>query len=228
MLLALVAIAACGSEKSESASKTSDAEIAARVKSGPFDDVTPAELVRMYRANSVAADRDYKGQVLRVTGVVDRVGQDAEGVPLVVLRNNMADDSERLLTIRCAWTGDRAAVAAFDVGAKVVLRGIGAGLFGGEPLVGFCDGARAPAEAASAIPAPTADPYYWRRNLEMFIQGKDVKKYKITYADKDETVVGIETDKCDRAKLGVEQLGSLPPGFVVTCTAKSAVQWKLP
>jgi hypothetical protein len=224
-----IAVVACKSEPSkEETDKAKMAAIAKKVAIGPYIDLTPSELVNSYRVNSVAADENYKGKVLRILGVVDRVTQDREGVPLVVIRDLNGDRASERMTITCGWNGDRTVVASYLPGTKVVLNGVGAGIAMGGPLLLFCDKDKNPVpETKLEAGDLTNDPSYWRSKLEMFLRGKDTKKFKVTYSGATENEVTIETQTCDRAKLGVEQLGSIPHGFKVSCVTNKAVQWTL-
>lgn len=224
-----VLLAACSSgETKEESDKKKLAAFAERVSTGPFTDIKPSELVYSYRTNSVAADAAYKGTVLRVVGVVDRVGQDANGVPLVVLRDLDGTRETELLTVRCGWNGDRSVAASFTPGTKVVVAGIGGGLAAGDPIILFCDKNTSPLPEAKLVVADTTNsPNFWRGNIDMFLNGKDVKKYKLTYAGTNNNEATIETEMCDRAKLAVEQLGSIPHGFKVNCVSAKGVQWTL-
>jgi hypothetical protein len=224
-----VVLVACKSEPSkEEVEKARFAAIAERVAIGPYIDLTPSELANSYRVNSVAADENYKGKILRILGVVDRVGQDSDGLPVVVMRDLNGNRETDRLTISCAWNGDRSVVAGYLPGTKVVLDGVGAGLLMGEPVLVFCNKDKNPVPETK-LPAAdlTNDPSYWRSKLEMFLRGKDTKKFKVTYAGAAENEVTIETPTCDRAKLGVEQLGTIPHGFKVSCVTAKAVQWTL-
>jgi hypothetical protein len=230
LALALCLLAtACDSSKP--AKPTED--LLGRVKSGPYSDTTALEMNAAYLRNSVSADAAYKGKTLRIRGKVERVGQDAKGLPLVLLRDLRGDEkTTQVDAIQCAWGDDRALVAKLTTGDIVTLGGIGAGTVIDRPLLASC--ARLPdatskdvAEALATRPA--IDPTWWRRNLDTFLEGKEIE-FDVTYVD---TAVTITTKKCDRARLAVEQLGPMPDGYIVECVAPAkgdagTVQWKLP
>ena len=48
-------------------------------------EITARELYEAYKNNEIAADQKYKGNFLKVTGVVDSIGRDILGDPYVVL-----------------------------------------------------------------------------------------------------------------------------------------------
>jgi len=52
--------------------------------------VTAVKLFDEYQANSASADKIYKGTVVRVTGNVDRIGNDPDEDPSVTLMTNSA------------------------------------------------------------------------------------------------------------------------------------------
>lgn len=197
----------------------------------PFIDVKPSVIAATYQENSVAADREFKGRALRIPATVDHVGQDANGVPLVVLRDEVTYDNTRFLTVNCAWGGDMNRVAQLSAGQRFTAKGLGASVAIGAPLVVLCEempGTNGPVTFVEA----QQDPDWWRKNLDGFIEGKNVENYKVTYLDEKRTQVRIDSDKCDRVQLGVEQIGKMPEGFVVECFAlkkgSGAAEWRLP
>lgn len=50
-----------------------------------IETINVAKLAKAYAANEIAADREYKGRRVRITGTVDSVGKDIVGTPYVVL-----------------------------------------------------------------------------------------------------------------------------------------------
>jgi len=59
--------------------------------------VTAVKLFEDYQANSASADKTYKGAVVRVTGNVDRVGNDPDEDPSVTLMTNSATSRVRAI-----------------------------------------------------------------------------------------------------------------------------------
>lgn len=233
--IAFVLLAACNSSNPQARADDS----LARVKTGPYLDVTPFELNIAYLRNSVAADQAYKGKVLRVRGHLDRVGQNANGLPIVLLSDLRGNEkTTQTDAIQCAWGEDKALVAKLEPGSVVTLGGVGAGTVLDRPLLASCaqlPGATSNDVAEALAERPVVDVAWWKRNLETFIEGKDVAKYSIDYKDTGSgaTNVVITTNKCDRARLAVEQLGAMPTGFAVECVASAkgdaaVVQWRLP
>ena len=87
--------------------------------------VSASDLARAYEANTVAADRAFKGARFKVTGVVGDINTDLFGKPYVTLRGGVnefmepqfgfdKDDTDRLATLRkgskvtlvCTGAGD--------------------------------------------------------------------------------------------------------------------------
>jgi tRNA_anti-like len=56
----------------------------------PATNVTAVKLFADYEANAASADETYKGSLLRVTGNVDRIGNDPDDDPYVTLMTNSA------------------------------------------------------------------------------------------------------------------------------------------
>lgn len=224
--LCIIAIG-CGSEHAKPQPTANEAALA-RAKAGPYLNVHPIEMLVAYASNSVTADSTYRDKVLRVRGIVDHVGQ-SDGVPVIVLRDyqNKAAD-----TIGCVWGDERKLAEKYMPGATVVLAGVGAGQALGRPvLIGCTDLHMTAVEISDAFDAKPPDvETFWKRNLETFLEGKEIKKYDVTYND---TSVVITTSECDRARLAVEQLGPMPEKYTVECVAPtkgdaSTSQWRLP
>lgn len=97
-------------------------------------DVSASALEAAYAANEVAADNQYKGKVLRVSGVVDDISKDFLDKPHVRLR------SDRILGgVRCSFSKDAGgSLAQLAKGQRVVLRGLGDGYLMGSPKLRAC------------------------------------------------------------------------------------------
>lgn len=48
-------------------------------------EISATDLYSAYEANQVAADQQYKGQLLEVTGIISSIGRDILGTPYIVL-----------------------------------------------------------------------------------------------------------------------------------------------
>jgi hypothetical protein len=97
--------------------------------------VTAGELRDAYRANEAAADRDYLGRWLRVTGTVDRVSTSGSSVYLHL-------DAGVLSGVRCEVEGaSKSAAASLARGDAVIVTGVCRGkLF--DPYLDTCEFAR--------------------------------------------------------------------------------------
>lgn len=227
-LIALcLALAACDSKQTKPEPTANEAAFA-RAKAGPYLNARPLEMLAAYASNSVTADSTYKDKVLRVRGVVDHVGQ-SDSVPLIVLRDSRSKAAD---VIGCIWGDERKLAEKYMPGANVVLAGVGAGQALGRPvLIGCTEIHMNAVEISDAFDAKAPDvETFWKRNLETFLEGKEIEKYDVAYSG---TAVTITTSQCDRARLAVEQLGPVPAGYTVECVAlakadASASQWRLP
>ncbi len=125
----LLLVLACNSKNDETTAKYE-----ALVETGPYTDVQADYLARVYANNPISADDTYKGQALRVTGVVTTITTDNEGVPLV----GLGDGKDTNYAV-CVWgkhTSDAKWITRREL---VTLKGIGAGLADRKiPMVGFC------------------------------------------------------------------------------------------
>lgn len=85
--------------------------------------ITAEDLFAAYDENEVAADNQYKGKLLKVTGVINDIGKDILDDTYITL-----DTGEFIFSVQCYFKGDDAdALAALTKGQTVT-------------LVGKCDG----------------------------------------------------------------------------------------
>lgn len=87
--------------------------------------ISAMQYAKAYRDNSVAADAYYKGRLLNVTGVVSRIGRDANNNIYVAMQINLGDD------IYC-FVKDENYVLQLHPGSSLSFIGIG----GGNSIVG--------------------------------------------------------------------------------------------
>jgi hypothetical protein len=97
----------------------------------PVADVTAVEFEAAYRANEYRADEQFKGKLVRVTGVVDRIGKDIAGHPDVMLHAGDAG-------VLCSFDGPDDNLLGLDPGSRATLRGVGAGYHLATPLLQSC------------------------------------------------------------------------------------------
>jgi hypothetical protein len=97
-------------EKTRAAMKTLEAQ---------RDQVSAPELMSSYTQNEVAADEQYKGRVLIVTGVVTKIGKDILGSPYITL-----ETGQRISSVQCIFpTSSSHRLASTKLGSSVVIRG---------------------------------------------------------------------------------------------------------
>lgn len=134
VVIVVVSLYRCGKGVSDAVHDVRDkhaAERAAVAKEHGID-VTATELWEAYRANEVNADGRYKGQVVRVTGVVDKVAKGLLGDPYVSLE---AGDRKH---VRCNFEDSVPALANIAPKQTVTLRGLGDGASIGGPTLKRC------------------------------------------------------------------------------------------
>lgn len=123
----------CGKAAHDVSEKNKTAERDVRTSDTPLD-VSARDLEAAYTANEVAADKQFRGKVLRVSGTVDRISKDILDDPHVILRSG-----QPLGGVTCSFgSGADAAIAKLAKGQSVVLRGMGAGSFMGGPMLKAC------------------------------------------------------------------------------------------
>src|SRR5580704_11369171 len=96
---------------------------------GDAPPVTAIDLEAAYRANEVRADDLYRGKLVHVTGVVDKIAKDIIDHPVVTLRTNGAKG------ITCSFATNDPKLVELDRDSRVTLHCTGEGLaFGGVRL----------------------------------------------------------------------------------------------
>jgi hypothetical protein len=83
-------------------------------------DVTADNLATAYERNEAAADQQYRGQLLRVTGTVQRISKSFDDHPVVELWT----DNE-FMPVRCSFPASATEPAGLVPGQRVILRGRG-------------------------------------------------------------------------------------------------------
>jgi DNA-directed RNA polymerase subunit RPC12/RpoP len=85
--------------------------------------VSAADLGQEFRTNPRAAGKKYEDKYLEITGVVERVGKDAEDTPFVILHGGVGKED---LRVECFFDGgdeDDPRVAKLRQGQTITLRG---------------------------------------------------------------------------------------------------------
>ena len=81
--------------------------------------VTAADLAETYKANQVAADNEYKGKIIEVSGTIKSIGKDILDTPYVTL-----DTGDLATSVQCMFDkSDEAQLASLSKDTKTVLRG---------------------------------------------------------------------------------------------------------
>lgn len=100
----------------------------------PVVEVSAVQLERDYAANEVAADAQYKGKVLRVSGAVDGISKDILDEPVLTLRSR-----NQFNNILCSFDDSAtSSLASLRKGQKVTVRGLGSGYILGSPTIKNC------------------------------------------------------------------------------------------
>ncbi len=88
--------------------------------------VTATKLMADYNANEVAADAQYKGRIVDVSGTINSIGKDILDTPYVALTTN-----EYYSVVQCMFSkSDQAQLASLAKDTKITLRGRVSGKLG--------------------------------------------------------------------------------------------------
>jgi hypothetical protein len=94
----------------------------------PTIKVTATKMIADYKANEVAADATYKGNMIEVTGQVSTIGKDIADMPYITLTNG---EQYSFDSIQCMFTKDQESeLAAVVKGKTVTLSGKVSGKLG--------------------------------------------------------------------------------------------------
>lgn len=110
---------------------TSTAQQAAVIAPDPIA-VTSHQLYRAYHANEVAADNEYKGKVLHVTGTIRGIKKDAGGDVYILLQTD-----NRFLSVNCELL-EPGISAQLQKGNDITIQGTGRGMSVGSPILKDC------------------------------------------------------------------------------------------
>jgi putative nucleic acid binding protein len=114
--LMLVVVGACTRTKKSSSSSSSETKAA---DTAPPGQLTAEALFEEFQKDKDAAERKYKGQVVTVTGTVDKVKIGPSGNPYVLMKT-----SSLILRVQFLFKkADESAVAALKEGQKATIRG---------------------------------------------------------------------------------------------------------
>lgn len=120
LVFSAFALMALGSKDSD---KNTEAQIQESLKTTAPIDISAPQLYAEYEENGVAADQNYKGKVLRVTGIVNSIDKDIMDNIYVALQGN-----DIIGDVQCFFSDDNANKAAqLKKGQKIT-------------VIGKCDG----------------------------------------------------------------------------------------
>lgn len=124
ILLVLVGTTMSGSDSATVASskeETSSTPVREAIK------VTASKLADDYKANEVAADAKYKGNLVEVSGIIGTIGKDITDTPYVTLTIGQYD----ILSVQCMFgRNDQTALATLAKGQSITLQGEVSGKLG--------------------------------------------------------------------------------------------------
>jgi len=131
-LIVAVAVAACDSKQSAPSEDQRLSEIKRISRDGPFIPITALDLAHEYADNQVAADRKYQRKGLSVTGQINTITTDKDGLPTVLL-GSLSEPN----LVACHGV-DANQIVNFHTEDTVKLTGAFAGAVGGVPTLLFC------------------------------------------------------------------------------------------
>lgn len=133
LVLVLMVGFACKKKETgrELPAKEVDAAPIVDLRTAPAVDVTAGALFTAYRENEIGADARFRGKVLRVTGLVERVGKTALDEPMIVLHLAADADGMRATLASAEGAGE---LRRMD---EVTLRCLGEN-FVGKPRLSGC------------------------------------------------------------------------------------------
>jgi putative nucleic acid binding protein len=115
--LMFVVVAACN--RSRKSSLPSGPRETKAAEAAPSGELTAEALFQEYQKDKEAADRKYKGQLVTVTGTVDKVKIGPSGDPYVTMKT-----SSLVLRVQCLFKKtDESTVARLQEGQPATLRG---------------------------------------------------------------------------------------------------------
>jgi len=98
-------------------------------------EVTAEQLYMAYKANQVTADAQFKGETLKVTGVVESMGKDATGTAYIVLSSS---ETNKTQMVKCLFSkGYGGEMVGVTTGDTVTIQGIGFG-YVQYPIISEC------------------------------------------------------------------------------------------
>lgn len=104
----------------------------ARLRGTPDVQATVGDMVKVC-ANAVACDQQYKGKVVRITGVMRRL--EAQGEHRLVV---ITSGDDGFGTVGCLAMNDDGVLGSLAPGGRIFARGIGVGAVDGEPVLAPC------------------------------------------------------------------------------------------
>lgn len=129
-----LAIFAINSSDKKTESATGEKQIIAEHPiEAPYLPVTSTAYFNKYKENEVAADEIYKSRNLEVTGIVESINKDFSDAVYI---NLIAGEYE---TVKCDISSENTkSPAELKKGQKIILKGRGAGMMIGIPIIQNC------------------------------------------------------------------------------------------
>jgi len=98
-------------------------------------EMTAEQLYLAYKANQSNADSQFKGEILKVTGVVESMDKDATGTAYIILVNNGTD---KIPGVKCLFSkGYSGEMIGITTGDTIVVQGMGFG-YAKYPIITNC------------------------------------------------------------------------------------------
>lgn len=128
IVLVLILLVIVGTTMSDSDTATvASSKEEASVPAQEAIKVTATKLADEYKANEVAADAKYKGNLVEVSGTIGTIGKDITDTPYVTLTIGQYD----ILSVQCMFgRNDQTALASLSKGQSITLKGEVSGKLG--------------------------------------------------------------------------------------------------
>lgn len=128
VIILLSVLSSVGSSKNTEQAATSGSSPAVAQQPKEAIKVTALELSTAYKDNEVAADQQYKGKTVEVSGTVDTIGKDILDTPYIAFAGEQYAIIDR---VQCMFSkSDESQLATVKKGQKITLRGEVSGKMG--------------------------------------------------------------------------------------------------
>lgn len=136
VVLVIIAIFTGGESKNSTSNSVTSTSPTQEPVEDPAIEVTANQLLKAYKNNEVAANQQYKGKVLLVSGVVDSIQAGLNDKPYISLKAGgefeFNTPQARLID------SDEAKAATLSKGQKILLKCIGDSEVAGTPMLKDC------------------------------------------------------------------------------------------